>query len=220
VGLVAVDRIRDGHHVSWWVWVGVAVLLAVGVLLVGWPWFARLVRPPMRYDIATLPPRFSRRDVAERVRGQEWVSDLQAEADASDDPELKDRAYLLVEDLVDMEYVEVVRGCMAGRELRVRRLPVVHEPGTDSSGRPFVETMRESWRLEEPIVVPGRQERHPWILVDQIDACARYTDDGVYRWTGLHGRAIDPVTGEVARTREETYAGAGIADLLRETPPV
>lgn len=56
--------------------------------------------------------------------------------------------------------------------------------------------------------------RNGLILVDRIDAVARLRDDEPWRWTELHAREIDRVTGEVDEHRWEMVTTPGVSDLL------
>jgi len=160
----------------------------------------------VRFDPATLPPPFDWWDVDRRMSAYR-------DTDGADDsPEELDSVYLTIRDTVTLEYVDVVRAMLKGYDGSVSWYPSEPELGSDQSGRACFVGWRESWKLDPPAVLPS-PHRNELLLVDQIDAEAKLRADGPWRWTVMHGRAIDRVTGEVDEHRREFATAPGLSDM-------
>lgn len=184
----------------------VGVFLLAAAVTYWWDELWRALHPPMRFDPATLPQPFDWGEVARRVAAYR-----EAEGE-EDSPEESDSVYLMIRDAVTLEYVDAVRSILSQYDGSVSWHPIEPELGADRSGRACFVSCRDVWRLDPPVVLPS--PHRGLILVDRIDAVARLRDEGPWRWTEMHAREIDRVTGEVDEHRREMATAPGVSDLF------
>jgi hypothetical protein len=115
---------------------------------------------------------------------------------------LSDSVYLMIIDAVTLEYVDVVREILSRYDSAASLRPIEPEVGTDLSGRPCFVSSKDVWMLDPPVVLPSPQ-RSELILVYRINAGAQLREDGPWRWTVVHARAIDRRSGEIGEHRRE-----------------
>lgn len=203
----AAFRLDAGEHVTPSTWVAVGVFVVASAVTFWWEELWRALHPSMRFDPATLPAPFDWGEVTRRVGA------YQDTEGADDSPEESDSVYLMIRDAVTLEYVDVVREILSRYDGAASWHPIEPELGTDRSGRACFVSSKDVWRLDPPVVLPS-PHRNELILVDRIDAEARLREDGPWRWTVLHARAIDRVSGEVDEHRRELSTAPGVSDLF------
>lgn len=143
------------------------------------------------------------------------MSDYYVTADAATaSPDENDSVYLAIHDAVTMEYVDVVRDLLKGYDGAISSYRLEPELGVDQSGPHCLVASKDVWRLDPAVVLPSPYRRDHLLLVDRIDAEARLRPDGPWRMSVLHGRVVDPVTGEVADRRTDHPTAPGISDML------
>src|SRR3954454_4596998 len=184
--------------------VGVLLLAAVGSYWGDELW--RALHPPVRLAPATLPQPFDWGEVARRMAA---YRDAEGEGDS---PEESDSVYLMIRDTVTLEYADVARRILSQYDGSVRWYAIEPELGADRSGRACFVSCRDVWRFDPPVALPSPYRG--LILVDRMDAVARLRDEGPWRWTEMHAREIDGVTGEVAEHRREMATVPGVSDLF------
>lgn len=204
---LAALRLDSGEHVTPWTWVAIGAFLMAAALTYWWEELWRALHPPMRFEPDELPTPFDWGEVARRMA---TYRDTEG---ADDSPEESDSVYLMILDTVTLEYVDIVREILSRYDGAASRHPIEPELGTDSSGRAFFVSSKEVWKLDPPIVLPS-PHRNELILVDRIDAEARQREDGPWRWTVMHARAIDRATGEVGEHHREFSTAPGVSDLF------
>ena len=96
----------------------------------------------------------------------------------------------------------------------MRPPPLEPEFGVDQSGRSCFVGSKDIWRLEPAVVLPSPYRSDRLLLVDRIDAEANLRSDGPWRKSILHGRVIDPLTGEVADRRTDHPTAPGISGMF------
>lgn len=198
-----------GEEVSSWAWPIAGLLLAAAAAIFEWHVLWRAWRPPLRLDPGALPSPFDWDAVGRRMR--EYYD---AEDAATASPAEKDGVYLAIHDAVTMEYVDVVRELLTGYEGSVSWYPLEPEFGVDQSGRSCFVGSTDIWRLDPAVVLPSPYRSDRLLLVDRIDAEANLRPDGPWRKSVLHGRVIDPDTGEVADRRTDHPTAPGISDMF------
>jgi hypothetical protein len=211
----AVSREQAGEQVTPWTWVIAGLCLVAAAATFAWDEIWRAMHPPMRFNPATLPRPFDWWEVDRRM------SAFRDTDGAEDSPEELDSVYLTIRDTVTLEYVDVVREMLNGYDGTVSWCPSEPELGTDQSGRACFVSCKDSWKLDPPVVLPS-PHRNELVLVDRIDAEAKLRADGPWRFTVLHGRAIDRGTGEVDEYRREFATPQGwptCMDLARSSAP-
>lgn len=175
-----------GAEVSPWVWPIAGVLLVAAVAIFEWHLLWRAWNPPLRLDPSALPATFDWDAVGRRM------TDYYATANAAAaSPDENDSVYLTIHDAVTMDYVDVVRDLLKGYDGEI-----------------------DSYRLDPAVVLPSPHRGDQLLLVDRIDAEARLRPDGPWRMSVLHGRVVDPVTGEVANRRTDHPTAPGISDMF------
>lgn len=198
-----------GEEISSWAWPIVGLLLAAAAAIFEWHVLWRAWRPPLRLDPGALPLPFDWDAVGRSMREYYDTEDA-ATASAAE----KDGVYLAIHDAVTMEYVDVVRELLTGYEGSVSWYPLEPEFGVDQSGRSCFVGSTDIWRLDPAVVLPSPYRSDRLLLVDRIDAEANLRPDGPWRKSVLHGRVIDPDTGEVADRRTDHPTAPGISDMF------
>lgn len=198
-----------GEEVSSWAWPIAGLLLAAAAAIFEWHVLWRAWRPPLRLDPGALPSPFDWDAVGRRMREYYDTEDA-----ATASPAEKDGVYLAIHDAVTMEYVDVVRELLTGYEGSVSWYPLEPEFGVDQSGRSCFVGSTDIWRLDPAMVLPSPYRSDRLLLVDRIDAEANLRPDGPWRKSVLHGRVIDPDTGEVADRRTDHPTAPGISDMF------
>jgi hypothetical protein len=198
-----------GTEVSPWVWPIAGLLLVAAVTIFEWHLLWRAWHPPLMLDPGALPATFDWDAVGRRM------SDYYDTADAATaSPDENDSVYLAIEDTVTMEYVDVVRDLLKGYDGEISSYRLDPEVGVDQSGRACFVGSKDIWRLDPAVVLPSPHRRDQLLLVDRIDAEAHLRPDGPWRMSVLHGRVVDPVTGEVAFRRTNHPTAPGISDMF------
>jgi len=198
---------QAGEKVSPFAWVVVGILALLSLATYEWDVVWRVLRPPLTFEPATLPPAFDWGEVSRRM------STYQDADGAEDSPDELDSVYGAIHDAVTLEYVDVVREMLKGYDGSVSWHPIDPELGTDQSGRACFVGSKDVWRLDPPVVLPS-PHRNELILVDRIDAEATLRADGPWRWTVMHGRLIDRGTGAVEDRRQEFFTAPGVGEVF------
>lgn len=206
---VAMAQQDAGKEVSPWAWVGVGLFAAGALAAYQWHWLWWAMHPPLMLDPELLPAPFDWDEVYRRMNA---YYDSEEAAEAS--PEENDGVYLAAHDAVTLGYVDTVRDMLKSYDGSVTHHPIEPELGTDQSGRACFVSSTDIWKLDPPVVLPSTHRSNKLLLVDRIDAEARLRPDGPWRMTVLHGRAIDPSTGEVADRPDEFPTAPGISDMF------
>lgn len=197
-----------GEEVTPWAWPIVGFLIAAAAAIYEWHLLWRAWHPPLTLDPADLPSPFDWDEVLRRMN--EYYTTEEA---ATAGPDETDGVYLAIHDAVTLDYVDVVRELLGGYEGSITRHELDPELDVDQSGRACFVGSKEIWRLDPAVVLPSPHRRE-LLLVDRIDAEARLREDGPWRKSVLHGRVIDPATGEVAERRTDLPTAPGISDIF------
>jgi hypothetical protein len=197
-----------GENASPWAWPIAGFMVVAAAAIYQWHLLWRAWHPPLTLDPAALPAPFDWDEVWRRMNDYYGT-----EGAATAGPEETDGVYLAMHDAVTLDYVDVVRELLRSYEGSIERQQLEPELGVDQSGRSCFVGSKEIWRLDPPVALPSPHRRE-LLLVDRIDAEARLREDGPWRKSVLHGRVIDPATGEVADRRTDLPTAPGISDIF------